>query len=315
MIPVGQCLGLGEISTPDDTIEAADAGATATRVVSRWRGKEPPPGYGTNFQGDSFAEDQLHRVRPEYEAMLRGQLTVAKSVRQVTVLAMDSDQLQGRMGGMDAWTKTRAARECRRQLIRLTRHYARTFGELVDYIEPLVEPQGPNATKSEVWGYQTESMLTSQAVAPHLRHLIGGTQAYQPNYAADIFCPDWATGDLAGRITLTCNFQDELVCAPDLFEDRLAKLLAARDRWGVPALVNQIWTDPPHDPDGRFLAAAIRRLAVEDIGSIVYPACTRFKDGNGGLRYLADPNDPHSAHIKYAKRWAAVTEAWREANA
>jgi hypothetical protein len=33
------------------------------------------------------------------------------------------------------------------------------------------------------------------------------------------------------------------------------------------------------------------------------------------MRHLADPNDPRSAHIKHAARWAAVTEAWQEANA
>lgn len=314
MMLVGQCFGLGEITTLEEIREGAAAGATVGRYNSRWLGNPEGNGYGNGFQRDSFSADQPHYLRPGYEAMLRGQLETGADCGLENQLAMDSDQLQGRMGGFDAWTQTREARTRRRQHIHLTRHYARTFGPLVSRIEPIVEPQGPNVTKAGLWDYQTESMMLALEVAPHLKFPIGCAQAYEPNYIADAFCPDWATGELAGHIELTCNFQDDLVCNPVLFEDRLAKVLAARDRWGVPVLVNQIWSDPPRDPDGAFLAARIRRLAGEGIGSIVWTACTRYAAGPG-LRYLADPNDPGSEHIKHTARWANVTAAWQEANA
>lgn len=313
MILVGQNFGLGEITTLQDITSGAAAGATIARHVSRWLGANPPPGYGTNFQVDSFAEDQPHRVQPEYEARLRWQLNASKGAGLQNVLAMDSDQLQGRMGGMDAFTPDGQQR--RRQHIRLTRHYARVFGPMLDYIEHLVEPQGANATRAAVWDYQTEAMELAQDVAPHVQHLIGGAQGYQPAYIGDFFCPDWATGPLAGHVTLTCNFQDDLVCNQALFEDRLAKVLAARDRWGVPVLVDQIWSNPENDPDGALLARAITRLAGERIGSIVWTGKTRFRDGPGSLSYLADPNNPNSATVWHGARWAAVTAAWRAANA
>jgi hypothetical protein len=312
VILVGQNLGLGEISTAADTIEAAAAGANITRIVSRWLGNEAGNGYGEGFQRDSFAEGFPHRVRPEYQEMLRTQLMTAKACKQTTVLAMDSDQLQGRMGGLDAWTASGQAR--RRQYIHLTHHYGRIFAGLVDYIEPIVEPQGPNVSQTGLWDYQQESMAAVLCVAPEMKFLIGGAPAYQPAYISHVFCPDWATGDLAGRITLTVNFGDDLVCDEARFEDRLGMVLGARDRWGVPVLVNQIWSDPPRDPDGAFLAARIRRLAGEGIGSIVWTACTRYAAGPG-LHYLANPNDPGSEHVRHAARWAAVTSAWREANA
>ena len=309
-IPVGQCFGLGEITTTEDITGGAAAGANIGRHNSRWLGNPTGTGYGTNFQVDSFSEDQPHHVKPEYEARLRSQLQTSHDAGLANVLAMDSDQLQGRMPGFNAWTNTREARTRRRQHIKLTHHYVKVFGPLLSYLEPMVEPQGPNATKELVWAYQTEVMLDLLTTAPHVRALIGGTQAYQPNYAESLFCPDWATSELAGLITITCNFQDDLVCQPMLFEDRLAKMLAVRDRWGVPMLVNQIWSDPANDPDGMFLATAIRRLGQERVGSIVWTACAKYR-GGPGLSFLANPNDPNSAHIKHAARWAAVTEAWQ----
>lgn len=310
-IPVGQCFGLGEITTTEDITGGAAAGANIGRHNSRWLGNPTGTGYGTNFQQDSFSEDQPHHVKPEYEARLRSQLQTSHDAGLDNVLAMDTDQLQGRMPGFNAWTNTREARTRRRQHAKLTVHYAKTFGPLLSYIEPIVEPQGDNVTKELVWDYQTEVMLDLLVAAPHVRPLIGGIMAYQPNYADSIFCPDWATSELAGRITITCNFQNDLVCQPALFEDRLAKMLAVRDRWGVPMLVNQIWSNPKDDPDGTFLAAAICRLGQEGSGSIVWTATTRYQDGPGSLSFLANPNDPRSAHVAHAARRAAVAEAWQ----
>ena len=45
---LGQNLGLGEIWRREDIAEGAANGAPNARILCRWLGKEPPPGYGTN---------------------------------------------------------------------------------------------------------------------------------------------------------------------------------------------------------------------------------------------------------------------------
>jgi hypothetical protein len=304
---LGQNLGLGELWTLEDLAEAAAFGAPDARILCRWLGKEPPPGYGTNFQGDAFAADQPHHIRPEYEQMLVAQAEATRAVGGTVQLAMDSNQLQGLNGGMDLWAPDGRMR--RRQFLHLTRHLARVIRP--KRLEPISEPAG-TCTPSTLWASYEETMDAVLGAVPDQRFALGA-RSYAANDILSAYRPEWATSRFAGHIDLTCNFQDDLVCNPALFEDRLAKVLAARDRWGVGVVANQVWSNPTNDPDGAFLARAIRRLCEEEVDSFIWTAVTRFEDGPGSLRYLANSNDPRSAHVKHAERWAAVTAAWQEA--
>lgn len=307
---VGQNIGLAEIAAAGDTIEAAAAGATGTRHPVRWDGL-----YGDVFQRDSRDPLAPHNVRPEYVEMIRTHLLVSKACRQTTILAMDSDQLQGKDGGRDLWTAD-GQRE-RLQLIRLGGFYAREFAGLADYMEPIVEPQGPNVTRESLWAYQEQFALWVLSKNPALK-LLMGARSYFAALISEAFCPAWGEPGhpLYGKVALTCNFQSDLVCNPGQFDGRLEMVLRERDRRGVEVLVNQIWSFPGVDPDGALLAAAIRKLSREGIGSLVWTACARFDSPqSAGLRHLADPNDPGSEHIKREATWANVTAAWQEANA
>lgn len=306
---LGQNLGLGELWTREDLAEAAAFGAPDARILARWLGKEPPPGYGTNFQGDAFAADQPHHIRPEYEQMLVAQAEACRAFGGDVQLAMESDQLQGRNGGMDLWTP--AGRRRRKQFRRLTKHLARVIRP--KRLEPISEPAG-TCTPATLWEYYEEAMDDVLDAVPDQRFALGA-RSYAANDILSAYRPEWATSRFAGHIDLTCNFQDDLVCNPALFEDRLAKVLAARDRWGVGVVANQVWSTPAHDPDGAFLARAIRRLCEEEVDSFIWTAVTRFKDGPGCVRFLADPHNPSSAHVKHPQRWAAVATAWLEATA
>lgn len=302
---VGQNLGLGEISTEADIVDAANAGCNGARILSRWLGNELGTGYGEVFQEDSVDDMEWHHVKPGYIAMLENLATISRANGCTIFLGMDSDQLQGRMGGLDLWTYDGLHR--RNQMIRLARMYARRLKP--DYIEPIVEPQGPNVTTAGLQAYQYEFMTRVHEANPALKFLLGGAPSYQAAYIDRVYDPDWS--GLGFDISLTCNFQGDLVCNPQMFMDRLGIVLRARDRWGVPVIVNQIWSEAYRDPDGMLLANAIRALKAEGIGSLVWTACVRY-EGNAGLRYLADWRDPNSEHLFYTERWANVTAAWQE---
>jgi hypothetical protein len=308
MTILGQNLGLGEIWTPADITEAATHGAPSARIVNRWLGSDPPPGYGTNFQVDGFADDQPHNIRPENVAMLVAQAEATRAVGGEVMLGNDSNQLQGLMGGMDLWTPDGKKR--RAQFIRLARYLAKQIRPT--WLELIVEPNSPNMSPAGLWDFYEEGMANVLDSVPGQRFAIG-CRGYQPNYIGEAYRPEWAAGRFAGHIDLTCNFQDDLVCNPVLFEDRLGKVLRERDEWGVGVVVNQLWSFPQHDIDGAFLARAVRRLAEEGVPSFIWTAVTRYPEG-AGLRYLADSRDPESAHIKHAARWAAVTAVWRDAS-
>lgn len=305
---LGQNLGLGEIWKPEDVFEAAAEGAPSVRIVARWLGREPAPGYGTNFQVDSFADDMPRNVRPEHVAMLVAQAECSRSVGGKVMLEMDSNQLQGLNGGMDLWTPNGHKR--REQFIRLTRYLAKQIKP--DWLGPIVEPAG-TMIPSTLWSYYEQSMSRVLEVVPEQRFSLG-CRGYQPNYIGEAYSPAWAGSRFAPLIDLTCNFQSDLVCNPALFEDRLGKVLAQRDKWGCGVVVNQIWSFPAVDPDGAFLAKAIRRLCEEGVPSFVWTACTVYDDDeeSAGLRRLADPRDPGSAHVKREALWAAVSKVWRE---
>lgn len=299
---VGPNLGLGEITTPEDITDAAAAGATGVRIVPRWLGI-----YGEVFQQDSRDDDAPHNIRPDYVAMLTAMRDTARACGMSIVMGMDSDQLQGRLGGMDLWTPD--GRKAREQFIRVARYLTRQLEP--DYIEPIVEPQGPNVTQEGLWAYQEQHMSRTWEVRPSVKGLIGGAPSYLPAYVDKVFRPEWASpsSPFFGRVAITVNFADEICRNDRMFSDRLRRLLAERDLWGVEVIVNQIWTDADKDPDGAWLAKRIRQLAQEGIGSLVWTACTRFREGPG-MAYLADPNDPRSAHVKHEARWRALAEVW-----
>lgn len=311
---LGQNMGLGEIWQPSDILEAAAVGAPSVRIIPRWLGRDPPPGYGTNYQVDGYSEDQPHHIRPEQVQMLIAQAQASRAVGGEVMLGMDSNQLQGLNGGMDLWTSTdeRKRLKRRRQFIKLTRYLAKQIRPR--WLENIVEPGG-TMTPSTLWAFYEESMSDVLEDVPDQRFAVS-CRGYQPNYIGEAFNPAWASGKFAGHIDLTCNFQDDLTCNPVLFEDRLGKVLAQRDRWRVGVVVNQIWSFPKNDPDGAFLARGITRLAEEGVHSMVWTAVTKYEGGEAaGMRHLANPNDPNSAHVQYPERCAAVFAAWRAAAA
>jgi len=311
---LGQNMGLGEIWQPSDIAEAAQHGAPSVRVIPRWLGREPPPGYGTNFQIDGYSEDEPYHVRSAHVEMLRAQAQASRALGGEVMLGMDSNQLQGLNGGLDLWTSSdeRKRLKRRRQFIKLTRHLARQIRP--KWLENIVEPGG-TMTPSTLWAFYEESMSGVLADVPDQRFAVS-CRGYQPNYIGEAFNPAWASGPFAGHIDLTCNFQSDLVCNPTLFEDRLGKVLAQRDRWRVGVVVNQLWSFPAADPDGSLLAKAISRLAEEGVHSFVWTACTVHDDPeeSPGLRRLANPRDPNSAHVKRPS-FDAVAAAWRAAAA
>ena len=211
---------------------------------------------------------------------------------------------------MDLWT--RDGRRRRRQFRRLTKHLARVIRP--KRLEPISEPAG-TCTPATLWEYYEETMDEVLDAVPDQR-FANGARGYAANDILSAYRPEWASGRFAGHIDLTCNFQSDLVCNPELFEERLGRVLMARDRWGVGVVVNQVWSFPKDDPDGALLARAIRRLCEEEIDSFVWTAVTKYGGGDSaGLRHLANVNDPRSAHIKRGAIWANVTAAWQEANA
>lgn len=307
----GVNLGHGEISTVEDLDRMTAAGANASRHVGRWDGL-----YDSGFKRDIRLDGADHNVDPEAAARLLWQTQAARERGHTIFYGQDSNNLQGTrgLGFYDLWNQTTTEAQRRRaEFIRVGCFFARLLKP--DYMEPIVEPQGPYVTREGLWAYQNQFMHDVINKTKYRgKFLIGPAQGYQPGYMPGVCDPAWLRSDseVFGRVALTCNVYDSLIADRARFEERLGTVLRVRDQTGLQVIVNQLWTDAANDPDGEGMAFAIRRLQAEDIGSLIWTMCTAF-EGGPGLSHLRKCDDPNSEHVLHEARMAAVAQAWSEA--
>lgn len=307
-IPYGMSDGHFELAkTGDEALDAA-MGATCLRSVVREYGT-----YGTGYQQDMQEEGQPGNLKPAYLSGLVTRWTAARAAGMRNFVAMDSDKGQGAeaSGGNDFFSGSTEGNRQRALFIASAVYLAQNYGDLIDAMEPLVEPNSavvPN--KETLWAYQEEFMTAVLAVAPHMLFAIG-PRDYASGNIANCINPAWLVPGNAfyGHVFATCNFLDNLSMNASQRVVRADAVVAARAAAGVPTWINQIATHNSNDPDNSNLDATMTLLDQSSGGPIGYNYWERVSMAGtaDGLYYLSNTGDPNSSRLSHPERIAMIT--------
>lgn len=289
--------------------EAADAamGATCVRTVVRKYGT-----YGTGFQQDMQQEGQPGDLKPAYLAEIVRRLTASRAAGMRNGVAMDSDKGQGaEAGGDDFFSGSTEGNRQKALFIGTAVYLAQNYGALIDWFEPLVEPNSSVVASKEIlWAYQEEFMTAVLAVAPSMLFAIG-PRDYSAGNIANCIKPDWLVPGNAfyGHVFMTCNFLDNLSSDAVQRAARAASVASTRNSQNVPAWINQIATHNDTDPDSVDLDATMTLLDTATGGAIPYTYWERVSMAGtaDGLYYLSNTGDPNSARLSHDARIALVS--------
>ena len=302
-VPYGLTDGHFELWRAGDEVADAAMGANCLVEVVRIYGT-----YGTGYQQDMQQEGQPGDLKPAYLSALVSRMTSAKAAGMYVGVRMDSDKGQGSeaSGGDDYFSgSTEGLRKW--GIHKGTAVYLATnYPDLIDWMEPLVEPNSAVvATKEILWAKQEEFMTAVLAVAPRMLFAIG-PRDYSAGNIANAINPAWLlpASPFYGHVFMTCNFLDNLSMNPTQRAARVALVASTRNTQNVPAWIDQIATHNSNDPDNSNLDATMTLLDQAAGGPIGYTYWERVSmaDTADGLYYLTNQADPNSARGSHAAR-------------
>lgn len=300
----------GHFELADEGDEAADAamGATVLRLVVRKYGT-----YGTGYQQDMQEEGQPGDLKPAYLAEIIDRLTDSRAAGMRNGVAMDSNKGQGAeaSGGNDFFGGLTEGNRQKALFIGTAVYLADNYGDLIDWMEPLVEPNSAVVASAAILqAYQEEFMTAVLAVAPHMLFAIG-PRDYSAGNISNAIKAAWLDPEspFYGKVFSTCNFLDNLSMNAEQRVIRANSVAATRADDGVPAWINQIATHNSGDADNVNLDATMALLDAADGGPIGYNQWERVSmagtaDGN---YYLSNTGDPDSARLSHDSRIEVVT--------
>lgn len=306
-VPYGMSDGHHELTHVGDEALDAAMGATSLRTVVRTYGT-----YGTGYQQDMQEEGQPGNLKPAYLAEIVRRLTAARAAGMRNGIANDSNKGQGAeaSGGNDFFSGSVEGNRQKALFIGVAVYLAENHGDLIDWFEPLVEPNSAVvANKEALWAFQEEFMTAVLAVAPHMLFAIG-PRDYSAGNIANAINPAWldSGSPFYGKVFMTCNFLSNLSMDEAQRVTRAASVATARTTSGVPAWINQIATHVADDPTDVNLDATMALLDASSGGPIglCYWERVSMSGTADGLRYLSDTGDPDSARLTHDARIAVV---------
>jgi hypothetical protein len=306
-IPYGMSDGHHELTRVGDEAIDAAMGATSLRTVVRKYGT-----YGTGHQQDMQQEGQPGDLKPAYLAEIVRRLTASRAAGMRNGIAMDSNKGQGAeasdgndfFGGLTEGNRQKAL------FIGTAGYLAQNYGDLIDWMEPLVEPNSAVvASASVLQAFQEEFMTAVLAVAPHMLFSIGPRDYSAGNISNAIKAAWLVPGNpFYGKVFMTCNFLSNLSMDEAQRVTRAASVATARTTSGVPAWINQIATHVADDPADINLDATMALLDAASGGPIglCYWERVSMSATADGLRYLSNSADPNSARLTHDARIAVV---------
>lgn len=306
--PYGLSDGHFELTQVGD--EAADAamGATLLRTVVRLYGT-----YGGGFQQDMQQEGQPGDLKPAYLTEIVRRLTASRAAGMRNGIAMDSNKGQGveDSGGDDYFSGSIEGDRKWGVHIGTAEYLTENHGDLIDWFEPLVEPNSAVvANKEALWAKQEEFMTAILAIKPSMLFCIG-PRDYSAGNIANCINPAWLEPEspFYGRVFMTCNFLSNLSTDAVQRVTRMSGLATARNTQTVPAWINQLATHPNDDADDAHLTATMALADAASGGPIYYNYWERVGVNGGtgdGLYYLSDSGDSESARLSHTNRIGVV---------
>lgn len=308
-IPRGFSDGHFELTHVGDEAGDVAMGGTGLRTVIRKYGT-----YGTGFQQDMQQEGQPGDLKPAYLTESVRRLTASRAAGMRNGVAMDSNKGQGveASGGNDFFSGSTEGNRQWALHISTAVYLATNYGDLIDWFEPLVEPNSAVvASKEALWARQEEFMTAVLAVAPNMLFAIG-PRDYAAGNIASAINPTWldSGSPFYRRVFMTCNFLNNLSTNVSQRVARAALVASTRNSQGVPAWINQISTHPINDPGDIHLDATMTLLDQASGGAIgmdYWERVSVFSQQADGLYFLTDTADPNSARDSHPARIGVVT--------
>ena len=253
-IPRGYCVGHFELervgsSSFTDIDDGLDMGANTIRYVVRWWGDYVYDLAG-GFQKDWYKPGVVPNgyLDSAHVASLVARLTYARSQGMKTLVALDSNYGQGASGTDDFWDAAPSiGATMRGRFVQMAAWLADNYGDLIDFMEPLVEPGGNNLSlsASQIQDLQEQVMDAVLAVQPQMLFIIGGLNYFHGNINAAYRTSGgvhgaWGTY-YANKIILTCDyFKNVLNDTPTNQDIAVGHANTARSSHNVPVAINQV---------------------------------------------------------------------------
>jgi len=263
--------GHGELSNSNDAHEMAERGFNCVRIVPRFWGT-----WGGTIL-DSEDDTQTSLVAATYLVYIRSRVIEAKQAGLKVILAFDTNCGQAERVGdatcaigtgspQTLWTAGGATK--RTQFKAVQRWYARMLRGLVDFYEPVVEPN-PTTTiptgvvDDDVKLFQTEARNEILAEDPQALFIMGPAPAYTSGRVFAWFNPAWV-----GNTVYTCNLLDNASSDPAGLPAKIANLTKLRSTYGAPVFVQQVGTLLSSDPTNANLANVLNLMNTASGGPI-----------------------------------------------
>jgi hypothetical protein len=292
-------------NTGDSALDAA-AGANFVRIMVRaWGGGHGGSTY-TGYTQDAENPGQFGDFDPTYLAGTKQHFLEAKAAGLRTILAFDSNC--GQSGNQDAptqgycslfdgavwqpgqnyFTALGKAQKVGYHVNR-GRIVLRVLHGLVDFVEPLVEPNPliTGGSQADTNALVLQCMSSWLREDPNLIFILGGN-TYQHGKSSDPITQ--GTTFPTSNIVLTCDFLDNSMSTDDVtWASNLADLTSARSSTGYPVLCQQAGTQYSSDNDGSLLARRLDSLRTASGGSISWTFWERVSKSIGSYGPWWDP--------------------------
>jgi hypothetical protein len=317
--------GHGEIWNPQDPYDDVAMGCNTVRIIPRRWGPYTLP--TTNGEQAGAWGDWS----PAYIAYIIAQVVTAKAAGLKVNLAFDSNcgqnGWQGYPGdtstytycslspdgvstspGQNYFTALGIAQKVP-QFLNGIKILIRTLRGMVDFVEPLVEPNPSNTgnTQLDVNNLTVQVMNTVLAEDPDIIFILGGF-SYQHGKTQDPLSQ--STNFPSSRIVLTCDLLDNIMTQPDAtYAAAVTDLVNARTQKNRPVVCQQAGTSSGansgagDDWTGSILADRLERLRTATNGSIGWTFWERVSKNPGSYGPWWDPGDGSG------RQWAANGQA------
>ena len=335
-IPRGYCVGHFDLervgpSSFTDIDDGLDMGSNTIRYVVRWWGDyvyDLAHGFQKDwYSASSFAPGHLDSA---HVAALVARLTYARSQGLKTLVALDSNYGQGASGsssgsGDDFWDAPSSIGSIMRsRFVAMAQWLADNYGDLIDFMEPLVEPGGNNITPStaEIQDLQEEVMDAVLGVQPQMLFIIGGLNYFHGNMTAAYRTSGgahsgWGTY-YKNKIILTCDYFKGIINAPANWPLAVGHANTARSTHTVPVAIQQVGLETSEGIDeadsvaklDTFLDLLDAPYDDDPIGYWVWEQTSVYDGGFGwwklGINSISGDPDPTLGHVSKPLRRSMV---------
>lgn len=274
--PRGVNYGHGELGVDGDAQEIADRGFNSVRIIPRKWGTYSGSTTDSDANGATTEE-----VLTSYFDTVRLRVLQAKAAGLKVLLAFDSNCGQTErvadttcalgLGSPQTFWTTGGATKLD-QHVNQIRYYARALCGLVDFWEPIVEPN-PAATipsgdlHTDVWAVQDRIRNVILAEDPGALFIIGPAPSYQNSALSGWFNSAW---DSQSNTIYTNNELSNAMTngGGSGMPNDISNLVSMRSTNKVPVVIQQMGTTLTDDPDGSLLVSGATLLNQASGGSI-----------------------------------------------